>query len=81
MTYVNGVEMSPVQIDTNVATTDTVDYVATDSTGLTSTSTRTVIIETPSTVPTHDASTTNSPGQGSGAVDPATTTDATPPLQ
>jgi hypothetical protein len=40
--------------------TDTIDYVATDQTGLTSTSTRTVIIEpaAPSIVPTDDASTT-----------------------
>ena len=44
-TYVNGVELSPVQIDTSVAATDTIDYVVTDQNGLTSTSTRTVIIE------------------------------------
>jgi hypothetical protein len=60
-TYVNGIEMSPVQIDTSAAATDTIDYVATDQNGLTSTSTRTVIIEpaaAPSIVPTADASTT-----------------------
>jgi trimeric autotransporter adhesin len=44
-TYVNGTEMSPVQIDTSVAATDTIDYVVTDQNGLTSTSTRTVIVE------------------------------------
>ena len=43
-TYVNGVEMTPVQIDTTQAATDTIDYVATDTWGNTSTSTRTVII-------------------------------------
>ena len=44
-TYVNGTEMSPVQIDTSEVATDTVQYVATDTAGLTSTSTRTVLIE------------------------------------
>jgi hypothetical protein len=29
-TYVNGPQMSPVQIDTSTAATDTIDYVATD---------------------------------------------------
>jgi hypothetical protein len=60
-TYVNGTEMSPVQIDTTQVATDTIDYVATDQTGLTATSTRTVLIEpaaAPSIVPTDDASTT-----------------------
>ena len=58
-TYINGVETSPVQIDTSQAATDTIDYVATDQNGLTSTSTRTVIIDAPSIVPTDDASTTD----------------------
>jgi len=44
-TYVNGAPMNPVQIDTSTTATDTIDYVATDQTGLTSTSTRQVIIE------------------------------------
>jgi hypothetical protein len=44
-TFVNGVAMSPVQIDTSAAATDTIDYVATDQSGLTSTSTRIIIIE------------------------------------
>jgi hypothetical protein len=44
-TYVNGIEMSPVQIDTSAAATDTIDYVATDQNGLTATTTRTVIVE------------------------------------
>jgi len=37
--------MNPVQLDTSQAATDTIDYVATDQSGLTSTSTRTVIVE------------------------------------
>jgi hypothetical protein len=44
-TYVNGSEMSPVQIDTSTAATDTVAYVVTDSFGNTATSTRTVVVE------------------------------------
>ena len=61
MTYVNGNRMNSVQIDTSVATTDAIDYVATDQTGLTSTSTRTVIIEaSPSVTPATDALTADS---------------------
>ena len=59
-TYVNGVETSPIQIDTSEVATDTIDYVATDQSGLTSTTTRTVIVEAPSIVPSNDASTTAS---------------------
>jgi hypothetical protein len=58
-TYVNGVEMSPVQIDTSAVATDTIDYVVTDQNGHTSTSTRTVVVDAPSIVPTNDASTTD----------------------
>jgi len=48
-----------VQIDTSAVATDTIDYVAADQTGLTATSTRTVIIEaSPSIIPTDDASKT-----------------------
>jgi hypothetical protein len=57
-TYVNGAPMNPVQIDTSTAATDTIDYVATDSTGLSSTSTRTVIIQARSIVPADNASST-----------------------
>jgi hypothetical protein len=39
--------MSPVQIETTEAATDTIDYVATDQNGLMATSTRTVIVEPP----------------------------------
>jgi hypothetical protein len=47
-TFLNGVALSPVQIDTSQAATDTISYVVTDQHGLTSTSTRTVIVEAPS---------------------------------
>jgi hypothetical protein len=43
--FVNGTPISPVQIDTTQAATDTIAYVVTDQSGLTATSTRTVIIE------------------------------------
>jgi hypothetical protein len=58
-TYLNGSPMSPIQIDTSEAATDTIDYVVTDQNGLTSTSTRTVIIEpvqTPPIVRSNDTS-------------------------
>ena len=68
-TFLNGQLVSNIVIDTSTVATDTVDYVATDQSGLTATSTRTVIIEpTPSIVPTDNASST--------APAPTTTTDA-----
>jgi hypothetical protein len=58
-TYVNGAPMNPVQLDTSTTGTDTIAYVATDQSSLTSTTTRTVIIHAaPSIVPSADASTT-----------------------
>jgi hypothetical protein len=72
-TYVNGAETDAVQIDTSAAATDTIDYVATDQNGLTSTSSRTVIIEGPSIAPTDDAS--------SSPEETAITTDATTTAQ
>ncbi len=59
--YLNGTLTSNIVIDTSHAATDPIDYVATDQSGLTSTSTRTVLIEpaqAPSIVPTDDASST-----------------------
>ena len=53
-TYLNGVATSPIIIDTSAAATDTIDYVVTDQNRLTSTSTRTVIVE-PATSPTPPA--------------------------
>jgi hypothetical protein len=50
--------MSPVEIDTSTAATDTIAYVATDQSGLTSTSTRTVIVAAPAN---ENAATTTQP--------------------
>jgi hypothetical protein len=44
-TFLNGTLVSNIVIDTSQVATDTIDYVATDTDGLTSTSTRTTIIE------------------------------------
>ncbi len=44
-TFLNGTLVSNIVLDTSQVATDTIDYVATDQNGLTSTSTRTVIIE------------------------------------
>ena len=44
-TFLNGTLVSNIVIDTSQVATDTIDYVATDSAGLTATSTRTVLIE------------------------------------
>jgi hypothetical protein len=74
---VNGVAMSPVQIDTSAAATDTIDYVATDQTDLTATSTRTVIIEpaaAPSIVPTADTATSTETASDATSTTTATST-------
>jgi hypothetical protein len=44
-TFLNGLPMNSIVIDTSAPATDTIDYVVTDQNDLTSTSTRTVIIE------------------------------------
>jgi hypothetical protein len=44
-TFLNGALVSNIVIDTSQVATDTIDYVVTDPSGLTSTSTRTIIIE------------------------------------
>ena len=44
-TFINGVLSGNILIDTSQVATDTIDYVATDTWGNTTTSTRTVIIE------------------------------------
>jgi hypothetical protein len=44
-TYLNGALVSNTVLDTSAVATDTIDYVVTDQTGLTSTSMRTVIID------------------------------------
>ena len=50
-TFLDGALVSNIIIDTTQAATDTIDYVATDTWGNTSTSTRTVIIEAASPSP------------------------------
>jgi hypothetical protein len=44
-TFLNGIIANRIEIDTSTATTDTIEYVAADQSGLTSTSSRTVIVE------------------------------------
>jgi hypothetical protein len=57
--YLNGVLVSNIVLDTSQTASDTIDYVATDQTGLTATPTRAVIVEaSPSIVLTDAASTT-----------------------
>ena len=46
-TFLNGTLVSNIVLDTSQVATDTIDYVATDTDGLTATSTRTVLIEAP----------------------------------
>jgi lysophospholipase L1-like esterase len=59
-TFLNGTLTSNIVIDTSAAATDTIDYVATDQNGLTSTSTRTVVVQAPvaSNPPVPNASST-----------------------
>jgi hypothetical protein len=45
--FLNGALVSNIVLDTSQVATDTIDYVATDPTGLAATSTRTILIETP----------------------------------
>ena len=61
-TFLNGTLVSNILLDTSEPATDTIDYVATDQNGLTSTSTRTVLIEaasSPAATTTAATSTTN----------------------
>ena len=84
-TYLNGALTSNIVIDTSAAATDTIDYVATDQSGLTSTSTRAVIVEAPSIIPTTDASTTatstTEEGDSATSSDSPSTTAATSTAQ
>jgi hypothetical protein len=59
-TFLNGALVSDIVLDTSAAATDTVDYVATDPTGLTSTSTRLVVVDAASVplLPDYPATTT-----------------------
>ena len=45
MTFLNGALVSNIVLDTSAVATDTIDYIVTDGQGLTSTSTRAVIVE------------------------------------
>jgi hypothetical protein len=45
--FLNGMLTSNIVVDTSAVATDTIDYVVTDSNGITATSTRTVIVEAP----------------------------------
>ena len=55
MAFLNDTLVSDIVLDTSTTTTDTIDYVATDQNGLTSTTTRTVIVDTaPVKAPTED---------------------------
>jgi hypothetical protein len=73
-TYVNGTAMSPVQLDTTEAATDTIDYVVTDQSGLIATSTRTVIVEQ---VATHNSADPTTGVATSSAADPASNSTST----
>jgi hypothetical protein len=50
-TYLNGTPVTTIQIDTTQVATDTIQYVVTDSAGLTATSTRTVIVRAAEAAP------------------------------
>ena len=68
-TFVNGLFVSNIQLDTSAAATDTIDYVLTDQNGLSATSTRTVIIQA-----ANDNQSSSTPANDNA---PATTTTAT----
>lgn len=57
-TFLNGVFVSNIVIDTSAPATDMIDYVATDTGDNTATSTRTIIIEVSSSAPDQATSTT-----------------------
>jgi hypothetical protein len=68
--------MNPIQLDTTQAATDTIAYVATDQNGLTSTTTRTVIIEA-----ANDNQASSAPANDNPASVDATSTSATSSVQ
>jgi hypothetical protein len=82
--YVDGAAVHAVQLDTSKAGDHTIDYVVTGHSGLTSTSTRTVIVSAPATgnAPTTDASSAL-PAVNDNPAAPlsATATDATTTAQ
>jgi hypothetical protein len=68
-TFLNGALVSNIMLDTSAAATDTIDYVVTDAGGLTSTSTRIVVVQAPVTSAASDqtASTNQDTATTSGA--------------
>jgi endosialidase-like protein/surface protein with Ig-like domain len=75
-TYLNGTLTSNIVINTTQVATDTIEYVATDQSGLTSTSSRTVIIQAPA----NNNQATSTPANDNSPP-PATTTSATTTAQ
>jgi hypothetical protein len=75
-TFLNGMLVSDIVLDTTQAATDTIDYAATDGAGLTSTSTRTVIIDAPTqpTPPPSQASSSSATPSTAAATSTAATT-------
>jgi lysophospholipase L1-like esterase len=71
-TFLNGLFVRNIQLDTSAAATDTIDYVVTDQNGLTSSSTRTIIV-----LPAADPSTT-APPASSAATSSTSATPSTP---
>ena len=59
-TFLNGTLVSNIVLDTSAVATDTIDYVATDSAGLTATTTRTVLIESAANTATASSTQTTS---------------------
>ena len=83
-TFLNGALVSDIVLDTSQAATDTIDYVVTDQNGLTSTSTRTVIVEAaaaadppPSTEETPSPTEPTPPAPDTTATTTTTSTTAT----
>jgi hypothetical protein len=58
-TFLNGALVSNIVLDTSAAATDTIDYVVSDQNGLTSTSTRAVIVEALAGIQASQATSTN----------------------
>jgi hypothetical protein len=75
--FLNGTLASDIVLDTSAVVTDTIDYVATDPTGLSATSTRTIIVSAPATLPS--APTTPAASSTPAATNSLPTIDA-PPL-
>jgi hypothetical protein len=73
-TFLNGTLVSDIVIDTSAAATDTIDYVATDPTGLTATSTRMVMIDLAPLPPSSVVPSTPDAIASSTALVPATST-------